>query len=199
MSQTPEQISVRKLLYASAAAAAAAILILLTAVLPAEFGIDPTGIGEALGLKRVGELKQAHAPTASPSALPIPPAATEPAVTEVEPTAAPVSAIQHNEFDITLQPGEGVEYKATMRVGQSMHYRWTTDQGELYFDFHGDAENAKNGEFTSYKEATDSSDSGDFTASFNGIHGWYWKNRTGKVIQVHLQTEGNYLSIDRIH
>lgn len=45
----------------------------VTIVLPAEYGIDPTGIGEKLGLKQMGEIKQqlaredaAHAASAAP-------------------------------------------------------------------------------------------------------------------------------------
>ena len=34
-------------------------IILVTAVLPAEYGIDPTGIGSALGLTSMGEIKTA--------------------------------------------------------------------------------------------------------------------------------------------
>ena len=42
--------STRKLLKSTALAAAVAGVILLTTVLPAEYGIDPTGVGKVLGL-----------------------------------------------------------------------------------------------------------------------------------------------------
>ena len=38
-------------------AAAAAAVILTTIVLPSEYGIDPTGIGKAVGLAEMGEIK----------------------------------------------------------------------------------------------------------------------------------------------
>lgn len=51
----------------------AAATIVVTIVLPAEYGIDPTGIGDKVGLKQMGEIKQqlaredaAHAPSAAP-------------------------------------------------------------------------------------------------------------------------------------
>jgi len=47
----------RQLLRSSAIAAAAALFILATVVLPAEYGIDPTGAGRVLGLTRMGEIK----------------------------------------------------------------------------------------------------------------------------------------------
>ncbi len=34
-----------------------AALILVTIVLPAEYGIDPTGVGSAIGLLKMGEIK----------------------------------------------------------------------------------------------------------------------------------------------
>ncbi len=38
-------------------AAVVAGILLVTVVMPAEFGIDPTGLGKALGLKKMGEIK----------------------------------------------------------------------------------------------------------------------------------------------
>ena len=38
-------------------AAVAAVVILVTIVLPSEYGIDPTGIGKAVGLAEMGEIK----------------------------------------------------------------------------------------------------------------------------------------------
>ena len=35
-----------------------ALAILLTVILPAEYGIDPTGIGRGLGLTEMGEIKK---------------------------------------------------------------------------------------------------------------------------------------------
>ena len=75
----------RQLLRSSAIAAAAAILILATVVLPAEYGIDPTGAGRALGLTRMGEIKLRLAREAAADA-----AADEAAAREEE--AAPVAA-----------------------------------------------------------------------------------------------------------
>jgi hypothetical protein len=35
-----------------------AVIVSLVAVLPAEYGIDPTGVGKRLGLTQMGQLKQ---------------------------------------------------------------------------------------------------------------------------------------------
>lgn len=76
--------STAKLVKSTVIAAAAAVVILATVVLPAEYGIDPTGIGRALQLTEMGEIKkqlateaeqdrlrdlqQAPAPSATPAA-----------------------------------------------------------------------------------------------------------------------------------
>lgn len=52
-----EPVSSRKLLRSTLIALAVALLLLFTVVLPAEYGIDPTGVGRVIGLTRMGEIK----------------------------------------------------------------------------------------------------------------------------------------------
>lgn len=47
--------SARKLAASTVAALAVALLVLVTSVLPAEFGVDPTGVGRALGFTRLSD------------------------------------------------------------------------------------------------------------------------------------------------
>jgi hypothetical protein len=47
----------RRLLRSTLIALATAVLLLVTAVLPAEYGIDPTGVGRVLGLTPMGQIK----------------------------------------------------------------------------------------------------------------------------------------------
>ena len=49
--------SSRQLLRSTLIALAVAGLLLVTVVLPAEYGIDPTGAGRVLGLTRMGQIK----------------------------------------------------------------------------------------------------------------------------------------------
>ena len=64
-----------------AAGAAGAILVLFW--LPAEYGIDPTGVGGLTGLTEMGEIKQQLAAEAEADAL----------AADAEPVAAPASAV----------------------------------------------------------------------------------------------------------
>ena len=47
----------KQLITSTLAALAVAGALLVTCVLPAEYGIDPTGIGKTLGLTKMGEIK----------------------------------------------------------------------------------------------------------------------------------------------
>ncbi len=49
--------SASRLLKSTVIALVVAIVILLVAVLPAEYGVDPTGVGRMLGLTQMGEIK----------------------------------------------------------------------------------------------------------------------------------------------
>jgi hypothetical protein len=60
--------STGKLLRSTAWAALIASGLLITTVLPAEYGIDPTGIGRALGLAQMGEMKLSLAEEAEAAA-----------------------------------------------------------------------------------------------------------------------------------
>ena len=49
--------SSKKLLKSTILAAATAAVLLVTVVMPAEYGIDPTGIGNVIGLTSMGKIK----------------------------------------------------------------------------------------------------------------------------------------------
>jgi len=183
--------TLQELSRATIGAVIVACVLLVTAVLPAEAGIDPTGIGTHLGLTALGEMKRAGPPAeerAQPAGAAVP----------VEASAAPAAyAFRTDELSLTLKPGEGAEIKAVMRAGDQMVYAWTADKGELFFDFHGEPKGAPADVFTSFEKGSRSTSQGDFEAPFEGIHGWYWKNRTGQAVTVQLKTSGVYEKIGR--
>ena len=84
-----------------------------------------------------------------------------------------------------------------MRRGDQLTYTWTADQGELFFDFHGEPEGAASDVFTSFEKGTLATAKGDHDAPFTGTHGWYWKNRTDAPITLTLHTSGVYSTIGR--
>ena len=171
---------------ATGLAALIAGAILVTTVLPAEYGIDPTGIGGALGLKEMGDMKAIasladEAPVAT-SAMNAPVAAAT--------TSSP--GVQNGKVTLTLQSGEGREVKATMKAGEEFDFSWATNGGAVNYDQHGEVAGAASSEFTSYEKGTKASSSGKFRAPFDGTHGWYWRNRTDAPVTITVTATGQF-------
>lgn len=190
-----------QLLKATGIALLAAAAILITTVLPAEFGIDPTGIGKAMGLTALSatNAEAAIAPNASAVKLPSTTATAEPVV---QPPAGIVAKsdvpFSSDEMSLTLQPDEGAEIKATMRKGEQFVFNWATDGGPVNVDMHGEKLNDGD-KFTSYWKAKQlAGDQGTFVAPFDGTHGWYWRNRGDKPVTVKVKVSGFYEKLARM-
>lgn len=214
--------SSESLLKSALVALVAAVVILVTIVLPAEYGIDPTRIGRVLGLTQMGEIKmqlaeeaaadreattaQAETPTPQEAAVssaaaipqdpPVETAVPEEAAPVTEAPVEPAAPEWRDTISITLQPGEATEVKLTMRQGEVAIYEWTTDQAGLNSDLHGD--NPQDA-FISYRQGrNEPGDSGEFTAQFDGAHGWFWRNRSEVAVTVTLRTRGAYSAFNRL-
>lgn len=190
---THPQPTLPQLLKATGIAVLAAGAILITTVLPAEFGIDPTGIGKAMGLTALS------ATSAEAAKLPDSVAA---ATAVVQPTAGIVAKsdipLRSDEMSLTLQPDEGAEIKATMRKAEQFVFNWATEGGSVNVDMHGEKLNAGD-KFTSYRKAKQlTSDQGTFVAPFDGTHGWYWRNRGDKPVTVKVKVSGFYEKLARM-
>jgi hypothetical protein len=165
---------------ATAVALAVAGAILVGAVLPAEYGIDPSGIGKALGLTQLNG-------GARPAAEVKPAAGAAGAATVVK-TA---HAFRSDEMTITLQPGEGAEIKAVIAKGEQFVFSWSSTGGPVKSDMHGEPFNAGPREFNTYwKVARQDFGRGTFTAPFDGIHGWYWRNKGSVPVTIHVLVSG---------
>ncbi|WP_372871883.1 hypothetical protein [Shewanella sp.] len=163
-------VSTKTLIKASLSATVVAALTLVTLILPAEYNIDPTGIGQSLGLTSIAQAAEAEA---SP-------------IVNVE------GSDEFQTIEITVPAGRGVEYKFAMHQFAKMTYEWLTDGEPLYFDLHGEPDGDTTGYFESYTIATSSEMKGSFTAPFAGSHGWYWKNKSDKPVAVQLMVKGQY-------
>ena len=196
--------STRKLVRSTVIALLTAVGLLVTVVMPSEYAVDPTGVGRALGLTQMGELKIILAQEALADAAPPQAAAPAPLVAPVQPIAKPVaqpastttSALKTNQMSVTLKPGEGTEIKLEVLKGKSVSYEWTAVGGPVNFDTHGEPYNGEKGYFHSYSKGKQvKSDKGEFTAIFDGTHGWFWRNRSNNDVTIALKTTGDYLSV----
>jgi hypothetical protein len=202
--------STRKLVRSTVIALLTAVGLLVTVVMPSEYAVDPTGVGRALGLTQMGELKiilaqEALADAAPPqAATPAPAPAPAPQVAQAEPVATPVTppvatpppALKTNQMSVTLKPGEGTEIKLKVLKGKTVSYEWTAAGGPVNYDTHGEPYNGEKGYFHSYTKGKQvKSDKGEFTAIFDGTHGWFWRNRSNSDVTISLRTAGDYLSV----
>ena len=167
---------------AAGSALLAAGLILVIAVLPAEYGIDPLGVGGKLGLMAMSDVQKsldAFQATRAGSAG--------------APTIAPQERGYQNEtVEFKLGPRESVEYKYRLDKGEAILYSWKAT-GRVSYDLHAEPDGAPRGYAESYekKDAVEAA-SGTLTAPFSGIHGWYWENRGDQQVTVTLSAAGFY-------
>jgi hypothetical protein len=155
---------------------AVAAVIVLGFVLPAEYHIDPSGFGKLTGLVQMSQTP--------------PPAA-------VNTTAAHTygKPYRSDEVDLGLEPGESYEYKVRMKPGDTLLYGWKSSS-PLVFDFHGEADKDPDNA-VSYTTGNAAESNGSLIAPAQGIHGWYWKNISGKLVDIHIKMSGQYdLTVD---
>ncbi|HKH27871.1 MAG TPA: hypothetical protein VKA61_05980 [Sphingomicrobium sp.] len=161
-------------------AAAVAGVLLVTVVLPAEYGVDKTGVGRLLNLTEMGRLKRAAAEesAAASRAADLPPLKYLPG--------------QTGELSVNLAPGEGREVKAAMQKGGEMQYEWTTNNLPVHYELHGEPRGGGKGVYTSYKIGVSKGEKGTFTAPFEGTQGWYWRNDTPFPVAVTVKANGTW-------
>lgn len=192
-----EPPSTARLFRSTAIAAVVAAAILVTIVLPAEYGVDPTGIGRVLGLKEMGEIKMRLAKeeaahnaeqAAADSTAVAQQVAANAAPTPV-PTAGQASA-KSEVAELLLQPGQGKEIKLVMNRDARVTYSWSVNRGIVNYDTHADSPTIK---YHSYAKGTEvKADSGSIVAAFDGHHGWFWRNRSSDAITITLRVAGDY-------
>jgi hypothetical protein len=194
--------STAKLVKSTIFAASTAFILLVGVVMPAEYGIDPTGLGKVTGLQKMGEIKMSLAQEAKSEKMsagqetqPIAPV-QETKLTAAMPAevAGPANGVRRDEMKVTLAPNEGTEIKVTLEKGKSVNYVWWTNGGKANFDVHGDSKQLDI-DYHGYGKGSEQRKEGVIVAAFNGDHGWFWRNRTPETITVTLQTSGEYTDI----
>lgn len=163
----------KRVLFATGAAFAGATALFLTLVLPAEFGVDPTGVGNALGLTGL--------------------AGTPPE--DIHRTTAALAA---DERTFELAPFESVEFKYDLAAADGLVYAWSAN-GEVVFDMHAEPKDADPGVAESYAQGRAQADAGTYVARFDGVHGWFWENRGTKNVRVRLRIAGFATGATRYH
>ena len=173
----------------------AALIVAILFILPAEFGVDPTGLGEKTGLIKFSatttnsdsgtRMIEGQYPQVSPE--------DEFDYFEPETLGEPFSRTQNNPFreetiTIALEEFEQVEVKAVMNRGDAIVYSWKLVEGQtVYSDFHADPQDKARfpeGYFIRYNESEAGNEAGSLIAPFMGNHGWYWLNIEENSVEI---------------
>jgi hypothetical protein len=203
--QQVEAPSASSLMKATLATVIGALVLLVLVVLPAEYGVDPTGFGELTGLNDLAEqpyetveivdiiggnevIREVEIPLfGEPTPLPNP--------SVFQDQAEPAQSVT---MTVELAPFEQTEIKAVLDEGKVIVYSWEVADGKkTYFDFHGHDESFGPDFFVRYKEEQEglNKSSGSLTAPFYGEHGWLFFNINEEPITVTVSITGYYNEI----
>ena len=187
-----------------------AVVVTVLFILPAEYGVDPTGLGEKIGLTRLAGVDAPDvdaAPRRIEGQYPVVSPDAEFDYFEPETLGEPFSRPQDRPFrsermEIALEEFEQVEVKAVMQQGDALVYSWRMLEGEIiYSDFHADPSEVDRFPelyFIRYHESEESAESGSLVAPFAGNHGWYWLNIEENPVTIELQVHGYFDSIEEV-
>ena len=166
ISQTEGRPSAARIVWATIAALLVAIVLLVTAILPAEYGIDPLGTGKLLGLVQLAQVR--------------------PGVVIQQ---ADEYRLDSHEF--VLGPYQFVEYKYRIEKDGSVLFSWQAT-GMVRSNLHSEPDGAAPGYAESFDQREGTQGHGTYTAPFSGVHGWYWENVDKKDVRITLATAGFY-------
>ena len=156
--------SPRKIAAAAGLALVTAALVLVGAVLPAEYGIDPLGTGDAFGLL---------------------------ALSQVSPVGPESDEYRLDSVELRLGPYEWVEYSYRLEAGAGMLFSWKAT-GSVSYNLHSAPEGAPVGYAESFDAQESDQAHGSYIAPYSGVHGWYWENVGEEPLTINLATAGFY-------
>ncbi len=201
---SPSPSSRRKIAIGAIAAAVVASAAVLF-VLPSEFGIDPTGFGRAAGLTGLapgegGEeeniylergLARTNVLLSLPESASLDEATLRQTLADKGIPMPPDGAMRTDRYEVELLPYEGIEMKYDLAEGAPMIFAWKAS-APVYLDLHSHP-------FDGGPDLTESfvidqmpSQTAVYVAPFNGIHGWYWQNRTLNNVTLTLDAAGHF-------
>ncbi|WP_306253679.1 hypothetical protein [Parvularcula sp. IMCC14364] len=161
-----------------------AFVLLILAVLPAEYGVDPTGFGRVTGLTKLAGHHDDHGGPGEGAGI-----------------GVYTGQFKTETIRIEIEEFGEVEHKAFLSAGGGFVYSWEvegeTPNGGVYFDFHGhpasaDADEYPEGFERSYGEGELAAQSGVFNAGFPGYHGWFFLNLEERPVTLTLKISGFY-------
>lgn len=221
---TSELPSNGQLLKSTGIAAVIASVLLVTTVLPAEYGVDPTGAGSLLGLTEMGRIKMSLAEEAKADAAALAPLATlapdavvpdpspmiepvpaEPAPATIAPSVPSAKAAAPLSPDTQATTAASDESVFTLAPDDGFEIKLVMKKGGkatfLWFTDGPGVNYDTHGDgagvnYHSYAKGTNTPRlEGELVAAFDGNHGWFWRNRTDADVKITLRTSGEYSDV----
>lgn len=175
----PPVPSAKKLLIGTTAVVAIAAVALVVFIMPAEYGIDPTGAGKALGITKLSEPEMNEEQIRGAKRTGVLTLSEQPLQREE----------WDDEWQVTLAPYEGIELKYTLNEGAAIDFEWeATDTVE--YDLHSHPFEGGTELTESYAVDKGQGMQGRYVAAFTGLHGWYWQNRNLDDVTVTIRAAG---------
>lgn len=178
-----------RLLAITAIALVIGFLIVFGAIVPAEFGRDPLGLGKLDGLSRLyGKSDKTLDANAGAAKL---------AHFYQTPWRTDVIEIPLTSF-LGGAAGSELEYKVRMGKDATVIYDWEVTGAQrpddFHYDFHGHTTPPPGQQMTvsTYRQAYGLKGHGALTAPFDGIQGWQFSNSSEKPVIVKIRLAGFY-------
>ena len=220
--------SSKQLLVSTLAAFVVAMILLITVILPAEYAIDPTGIGRGLGLTEMGEIKtslEAEAEADKTKSAPqtvqqLSPQSTQQsnqAIAQAQPAKSTAQPTQQVAKTAPVTASEPVQQKPvvkqdkrvlTLAPGQAAELKLGMNKGDKVqyrwtaaggkLNFDTHGDNASISYHGYGKGRNKPGQEGELIAAFDGNHGWFWRNRSDTVVTLTLEVEGDFLGLMRV-
>jgi len=188
----------KQLLRSTLIAIAGAFLILIVVILPSEYAIDVTGLGRALGLTEMGEIKQELQQELEDDLQKNDISSEKSSILSnitslfISTAQAQTTTVKNDWATFTIEPGGTYEVKMTMKKDDTVKYQMEVSGGRVNFDLHGHG----GGNSKTYEKGRGSKGAdGNFTAAFDGEHGWFWRNRDNDPLTINITVSGTYSKI----
>jgi len=173
----------------------AGTLIVVGAIMPAEYNVDPLGLGKLSGIGRLWAPEEKNIDVNAGAGGPLAREFDVPLRTDT--IEIPLSGFLGGASNSEL------EYKVRMKPGATFIYEWSVAGAErdndFHYDFHGHTTPVKGADgkaedmtVATYKQAYGLKAEGSLTAPFDGIQGWQFSNSGDKPVVVTLKLTGFY-------
>ena len=188
----------RRIAIGTAVATVVGIVTAVFFVLPAEFGIDPTGFGEATGLTGLAgdtsgmNIYLQRGMKRTNVLFPLD-AAAKPDEATLRSTVSvpPGFQAKSDHWEYELLPYESIEMKYRLAEGQPMIFAWRAT-APVQYDMHSVPDDGGNDATESFAITNGPAQTAVYVAPFTGIHGWFWQNQSLQPVTVTIDSAGGY-------